>query len=61
MLYCFRICPRRVQANQVHISFWFMLVISVLSGSTHTLKKNREALEFAKNNIGLAVNAEKVT
>jgi len=56
---CFRICLRRVQASQVHIIFWFVLTMSMLSGSIHTLKKNIEALEAARKKSGLAVNAEK--
>jgi len=55
----FRKFLRRVQANEVHISFWFML-ISMMSGSVHTPKKNIEALEVARKTIDLAVNAEKV-
>jgi hypothetical protein len=33
--------------------------VSVLSGSTHTLKKNTEALVVASKEIGLELNADK--
>jgi hypothetical protein len=35
-------------------------MISMLSGSIHTLKKNIEALEVARKKTGLTINAEKV-
>jgi hypothetical protein len=35
-------------------------MISILSGSIHTVKRNIKALEVARKKIGLAVNDEEV-
>jgi hypothetical protein len=37
----------------VNISSWFMLIINMLGGSIHTLKKNAEALVVASKENGL--------
>jgi hypothetical protein len=44
-----------------NIRFWFMLVmlIRILGGNVHTLKKNTEAIRVASKNTGLHINADK--
>ena len=37
----------------VNISFWFMLIINILGGSLHTIKKNAEASVVASKKNGL--------
>jgi len=43
----------------VHISFLFMLMMLILGGSIHTIKKHAKALVVACKEIGLEVNADK--
>jgi len=43
----------------VPISFLFILMMLVLGGSIHTIKRNAEALVVASKEIGLEVNADK--
>jgi len=43
----------------VHISFLFMLMMLILGGSVHTIKKNADALVVASKEIELEVNADK--
>jgi hypothetical protein len=57
---------RRVQANQegLKLNGTHQLLlhdddVNILGGSTHTVRKNKEALLIASKEIGLEVNAEK--
>jgi hypothetical protein len=43
----------------VPTSFWFMLVLIIVGGSIHTIKKNTEALVVASKQMELEVNADK--
>ena len=44
----------------VHTSFWLMpMMLNIVGGSVHTVKKNAEALVAATKEIGLEVNAYK--
>ena len=45
---------------KVHITFWLMpiMLIRILGGSVHTLKKSAEALVVASKEIGLEFNAD---
>ena len=57
---------RRVQINQdglkLNVTHQFLVYaddVNILGGSVHTIKKNTEALVFARKETGLEVNADK--
>jgi hypothetical protein len=57
---------RRVQGNQeglklngTHQLLVYAVGVNILGGSTHTIRKNTEALVIASKEIGLEINAEK--
>jgi hypothetical protein len=57
---------RRVQINQdglklngTHQLLLMLMLVNILGGIVHTIKKNKEALVFASKETGLEVNADK--
>ena len=43
----------------VHVSFWFKLMMLLLGGRVHAIKKTPNALVVASKGSGLEVNADK--
>jgi hypothetical protein len=61
---CFRICHRKVQANQEGLKLngthiFVYAADDILNRSIHTIRKNTEALVIDSKEIGLEVNDEK--